>query len=84
MRVVPDDLESVDVSLNHEVSELDDKELLKLHYQSWQSVEVAEVYSTADVRHEMRARCELCNRGWKFHPSFPYYSHPDRPRSKVF
>ena len=50
-----------------------DEEVMKLHLESWCSINETEVYSVRDFQDEQIAASELNKRGIRFNPHFKQY-----------
>ena len=78
MKITPDDLTDVTVSNeDFHSNSMMIKEVLKLHYQSWRSVNVTDVFSVSDIKIQMKMEAILSNENITFHSDFPYYSVSD-------
>jgi len=79
MKITPDDLTDVNASNeDFHSNSMMLEEVLSLHYQSWRSVNVTEVFSTSDVKIQMKMEAILSKKNITFHSDFPYYSVPNK------
>lgn len=73
--------EDIDTIPYPSFSNLDDlgvEELIKVHFQAWQSINISEVYGMRDVKLEMKSRSILTDIGVTFQPEFPQYRVPSQ------
>jgi len=73
MRVNGKELADINISRDKDISDMTDEEVMKLHLESWCSINETEVYSIRDFQDEQIAASELNKRGIRFNPHFKQY-----------